>query len=98
MQEYRISKPHIWYPFRFMPVNSLEDVQAIRCAEFHPSGKLFAVGSNSKTLRLCAYPEKLVHPKTPQPPIVLAKRTKHHKGSIYCLAWSPKGDLIATGM
>ena len=82
---------------RFMPINSLEDVQAIRCAEFHPSGRLYAVGSNSKTLRLCAYPEKLVHPKTPQPPIVLAKRTKHHKGSIYCLAWSPKGDLIATG-
>jgi WD40 repeat protein len=82
---------------RFMPVCSLEDVQAIRCAEFHPSGKLFAVGSNSKTLRLCAYPEKLVHPQTPQPPIVLAKRTKHHKGSIYCMAWSPKGDLIATG-
>ena len=52
-----------------MPVNTLEDVQAIRCAEFHPSGRLFAVGSNSKTLRLCAYPEKLVHPKTPQPPI-----------------------------
>merc|ERR1712241_332027 len=82
---------------RFMPVNTLEDVQAIRCAEFHPSGRLYAVGSNSKTLRLCAYPEKLVHPKSPQPPIVLAKRTKHHKGSIYCLAWSPKGDLIATG-
>lgn len=82
---------------RFMPVNSLEDVQAIRCAEFHPSGRLYAVGSNSKTLRLCAYPEKLVHPKTPQPPIVLAKRTKHHKGSIYCLSWSPKGDLLATG-
>ena len=82
---------------RFMPVNTLEDVQAIRCAEFHPSGRLYAVGSNSKTLRLCAYPEKLVHPKTPQPPIVLAKRTKHHKGSIYCLAWSPKGDLLATG-
>ena len=28
---------------------------------------------------------------------VLFKRTKHHKGSIYCLAWSPAGDLIATG-
>ena len=25
------------------------------------------------------------------------KRTKHHKGSIYCLAWSPAGNLIATG-
>ena len=71
--------------------------QAIRCAEFHPNGRLYAVGSNSKTLRLCAYPEKLVHPKTPQPPIVLAKRTKHHKGSIYCMAWSTKGDLLATG-
>ena len=82
---------------RFMPVNTLEDVQAIRCAEFHPSGRLYAVGSNSKTLRLCAYPEKLVHAREPQPPIVLAKRTKHHKGSIYCLAWSQAGDLIATG-
>ncbi len=31
-------------------------MQAIRCAEFHPDGTLFAVGSNSKTLRLCQYP------------------------------------------
>lgn len=30
-------------------------------------------------------------------PTVLFKRTKHHKGSIYCLAWSPMGDLLATG-
>ncbi|KAJ8957010.1 hypothetical protein NQ318_012177 [Aromia moschata] len=29
--------------------------------------------------------------------MVLFKRTKHHKGSIYCLAWSPVGDLLATG-
>lgn len=28
---------------------------------------------------------------------VLFKRTKHHKGSIYCMAWSPDGQLIATG-
>ena len=28
---------------------------------------------------------------------VLFKRTKHHKGSIYCMAWSPDGALIATG-
>ena len=28
---------------------------------------------------------------------MLYKRTKHHKGSIYCLAWSPVGDLMATG-
>lgn len=33
----------------------------------------------------------------PTAPTVLLKRTKHHKGSIYCLAWSPAGDLLATG-
>ena len=31
------------------------------------------------------------------PALVLFKRTKHHKGSIYCIAWSPDGSLIATG-
>lgn len=31
------------------------------------------------------------------PTAVLFTRTKHHKGSIYCLGWSPAGDLIATG-
>jgi len=25
------------------------------------------------------------------------KRAKHHKGSIYCSAWNPLGNLIATG-
>lgn len=33
----------------------------------------------------------------PVAPTVLLKRTKHHRGSIYCLAWSPAGDLLATG-
>ena len=42
---------------RFVAVTSLEDVQAVRCAEFHPQGKLYAVGSNSKTLRICSYPK-----------------------------------------
>ena len=93
-------------PPRFLPISTLEDVQAIRCAEFHPGGKLFAVGSNSKTLRICAYPSDILNGgmgnainsgSTGGPPTVLFKRTKHHKGSIYCLAWSPRGDLLATG-
>ena len=25
------------------------------------------------------------------------KKNKHHKGSIYCSAWSPLGDIVATG-
>lgn len=43
----------------FVAVHTLEDTQAVRAVAFHPSGALYAVGSNSKTLRVCAYPEKL---------------------------------------
>ena len=32
-----------------------------------------------------------------QPTEVTHRRNKLHKGSIYCVAWSPMGDLIATG-
>ncbi|XP_037299970.1 WD repeat-containing protein 47 isoform X1 [Manduca sexta] len=83
----------------FKPVTVLEDLQAVRCAEFHPNGKLYAVGSNTKTLRICTYPkiEDVKDNSAPTAPTVLLKRTKHHKGSIYCLAWSPEGDLLATG-
>ncbi|XP_045530826.1 WD repeat-containing protein 47 isoform X1 [Pieris brassicae] len=83
----------------FKPVTVLEDLQAVRCAEFHPNGKLYAVGSNTKTLRICTYPkiDDVKDTITPSAPQVLLKRTKHHKGSIYCLAWSPAGDLLATG-
>ncbi|XP_022905680.1 WD repeat-containing protein 47 isoform X5 [Onthophagus taurus] len=84
---------------RFVAVTALEDVQAVRCAEFHPGGQLYAVGSNSKTLRICSYPKlsDLREDHQTYQPMVLFKRTKHHKGSIYCLAWSPIGDLMATG-
>ncbi|KAA0191813.1 hypothetical protein HAZT_HAZT001672 [Hyalella azteca] len=121
---------------RFMAVTRLEDAQAVRCAEFHPSGLWYAVGSNSKTLRVCQYPPDggaSLHSPTARrrqqnavsldrqdvllidildrvatincdgrgcnssfPPKVTLKRTKHHKGPIYCMAWSPHGDRLAT--
>ena len=28
---------------------------------------------------------------------VMYKKNKHHKGSIYCIAWNPLGDMLATG-
>ncbi|XP_077188908.1 WD repeat-containing protein 47 isoform X2 [Paroedura picta] len=111
---------------QFICINTLEDTQAVRAVAFHPSGTMYAVGSNSKTLRVCAYPDlqdsssssavprKLVFDlgrsslsssvkmttnggNTPKQPVVRFKRNKHHKGSIYCVAWSPCGQLLATG-
>lgn len=86
-------------PPRFQPICSLEDVQAIRCAEFHPNGRVFAVGSNSKVLRICQYQGQhgVSDENRPSQTNVLVKRARHHKGSIYCLAWNPMGTLIATG-
>ncbi|XP_019954995.2 WD repeat-containing protein 47 isoform X1 [Paralichthys olivaceus] len=81
----------------FVPVHTLEDTQAIRAVAFHPSGLLYAAGSNSKTLRVCAYPEMLDTSSPTKQPVVRFKRNKHHKGSIYCVAWSHCGQLLATG-
>lgn len=44
------NRPH------FVAITTLEDVQAVRCAEFHPNGRVYSVGSNSKTFRICEYP------------------------------------------
>lgn len=87
------NRPH------FVAVTTIEDVQAVRCAEFHPSGKVYAVGSNAKTFRICEYPPlaDLREDHRTYQPTVLFKRTKHHKGSIYCMGWSPDGELVATG-
>nr|XP_033772753.1 WD repeat-containing protein 47 isoform X3 [Geotrypetes seraphini] len=82
---------------QFICLTALEDTQAVRAVAFHPSGALYAVGSNSKTLRVCSYPEIIDSSDSPKQPVVRFKRNKHHKGSIYCVAWSPCGQLLATG-
>ncbi|KAM9762757.1 WD repeat-containing protein 47-like [Menidia menidia] len=84
---------------QFVKVSQLEDSQAVRAVAFHPSGALYAVGSNSKTLRVCAYPETLTTNGSGavKQPMVRFRRNKHHKGSIYCVAWSQCGQLLATG-
>ncbi|KAM4629242.1 WD repeat-containing protein 47-like [Polymixia lowei] len=84
---------------QFVKVSQLEDTQAVRAVAFHPSGALYAVGSNSKTLRVCSYPETLSTSGSGavKPATVRFRRNKHHKGSIYCVSWSRCGQLLATG-
>ncbi|KAG2457669.1 WDR47 protein, partial [Polypterus senegalus] len=84
---------------QFITINVLEDTQVVRAVAFHPSGTLYAVGSNSKSLCVCAYPEVSNPSKysSPKKPVVRFKLNKHHKGSIYCVAWSHCGKLLATG-
>ncbi|XP_029640539.1 WD repeat-containing protein 47 isoform X7 [Octopus sinensis] len=83
----------------YVPVTLLEDVQAVRAVAFHPSGLFYAVGSNSKVLRICSFPDiqDIQQSHITQPANVAFKRTKHHKGSIYCVAWNYQGNVIATG-
>ncbi|XP_062515027.1 WD repeat-containing protein 47-like [Corticium candelabrum] len=81
----------------FNPVASVDDVQAIRSIAFSPRGDFFAVGSNSRTLRICSSRVLQLGRDISQSPLVLFKRNRYHRGSIYCMAWSPLDDVIATG-
>uniref|UniRef100_A0A0X3NQX8 WD repeat-containing protein 47 n=2 Tax=Schistocephalus solidus TaxID=70667 RepID=A0A0X3NQX8_SCHSO len=86
-------------PPHYLPVTVLEDSQAIRSVAFHPQGTFYAVGSNSKTLRVCRFPNinTLLPDHEATAPVVVMHRPKYHRGSIYCVAWSNDGRVIATG-
>lgn len=81
----------------FKPVASVDDVQAVRSISFSPRGDFFAVGSNSRTLRICSSRVLQASRDVTNSPVVLFKRNRYHRGSIYCMAWSPRDDIIATG-
>ncbi|GMT02699.1 hypothetical protein PENTCL1PPCAC_24873 [Pristionchus entomophagus] len=86
-------------PVQFVPVCRYEDSQAIRAVAFHPTGRFFAIGTNSKQLHICRYPDVRKHrsSEAPRTPEVLLSRPKQHRGSVYCLGFNPTGELLATG-
>ena len=87
-------------PVKFVMSAMLTDTQAIRAVAFHPSGNYFAVGTNSKALKICRK-ETSRHFERDGQEIsdleVLCQKTSMHKGSVYCVAFSSNGDIIATG-
>ncbi|VDL77443.1 unnamed protein product [Nippostrongylus brasiliensis] len=76
-----------------------EDSQAIRAVAFHPTGRYFAVGTNSKQLHICRYPDlrRFTNSEQIRHPEILLSRPKQHRGSVYCLSFNGTGELLATG-
>uniref|UniRef100_A0A915C5R0 WD repeat-containing protein 47 n=1 Tax=Parascaris univalens TaxID=6257 RepID=A0A915C5R0_PARUN len=84
---------------QFVPVSRYEDAQAIRAVAFHPSGRYFALGTNSKQMLICKYPDmRHFRPEASARGVdVILSRPKQHRGSVYCLGFNPTGELLATG-
>lgn len=87
---------------QYQPFLRLKDPQPVRATCFNPSGEVFAIGSNTKTLRICRYPteEELADARDqvfPEEPDVLFKFLQIHRGSVYCVAFNQAGNLLATG-
>eukprot|EP01135_Chromosphaera_perkinsii_P001150 Nk52_evm7s159 gene=Nk52_evmTU7s159 len=76
---------------------TLEDIQAIRAVSFNPATThpCFAVGSNSRTLRICSLDFDVGHVDSRI--VVEYQKNNHHKGSIYSTAWNSTGEVLATG-
>lgn len=88
---------------QYVPVYQLQDSQPIRAVCFHPLGEAFVIGSNSKILRICRYPnEEELHDisqsdGTPREPPITFSFLKSHRGSIYCVSFNKLGNLLASG-
>lgn len=89
---------------KYVALESLKDSLAIRAVSFHPSGMVYAIGSNTKTLRICAVQQSIISNRAidigqdlPSPTQVLSEIPRIHKGSIYCVDWNEGGTLLLSG-
>ncbi|KAI6649732.1 hypothetical protein LOD99_6522 [Oopsacas minuta] len=79
-------------------IGELKDTQVVRSVSFHPTQKILAVGANSKCLYLCQYNGHVKNTEIDTEKLLLPFKTftNYHKGSLYCVEWSPLGSLLAS--
>lgn len=88
---------------QYKPFYELQDSHPMRAVCFHPEGDVFVVGSNSKTLKICKYPDEaelesfVYDDGSPIEPEIAFTFLKGHRGSIYCASFNQAGNLLATG-
>lgn len=94
---------HTPQEMKFHKIAALTDTQAVRSVAFHPGGKCFAVGTNSKALIVCSLRDLEKNKQSTRSdldvsePDIVYKKTPIHRGSVYCVAFNANGDIIATG-
>lgn len=91
----------------YTPIQQVRDAQPIRAICFHPSGEAYVVGTNSKALKICRYPDKqtIEDLKSDEGPVdgvicepEISFTCLHiHRASVYCAAFNQPGNLLATG-
>jgi WD40 repeat protein len=79
-------------PDALQEVSSVSDAQVIRCISWSPApgGPYFALGTTGHALRLCGVDSS-------SRICVLKSVEELHSGSVYCIAWSSNGSVVATG-
>ncbi|CAN0232015.1 unnamed protein product, partial [Hapterophycus canaliculatus] len=86
---------------RFVPTVVVSGSHPVRSVGFSADGRLFAAGSNDRTLRVCRTPSEADLASNTNSEMwsseEVVRRENLHRGSIYCLAFSPDSSLLATG-
>ena len=90
-------------PSTLRELASIQDNQAIRAACFNTDGDYFALGTNSKSIKICSM-HNIVdgilynqHQGREQSIDIVFEHRSAHYGSVYCIDWSKQGKFIASG-